>query len=227
MANSSGGAALFDVDGTLVDTSYLHAVTWWQALRQSGHTVPMAQVHRAVGLGTDQLLDHLLGKDRDPQETDTLSAAHSALYAVYWPSLRPLPGAAGLLRACAERGWTVVLATSAKEEELKALRRALDADDVIADAVTADDVDTAKPAPDLVEQALNKADTTAEHAVFIGDTPWDVRAAHRAGVRCIGVLSGGVSRSELLDAGAEEVYQDAADLADRLDRSLLQAPGGE
>jgi HAD superfamily hydrolase (TIGR01509 family) len=226
MANSNGGAALFDVDGTLVDTSYLHAVTWWQALRQAGHTVPMAQVHRAVGLGTDQLLDHLLGKDRDPQETDTLSAAHSALYATYRPSLQPLPGAARLLRACAERGWTVVLATSAKKEELKALRQALDADDVIADAVTDDDVDTAKPAPDLVEQALNKADTTAQYAVFIGDTPWDVRAAHRAGVRCIGVLSGGVSRSELLDAGAEEVYEDTDDLADRLDHSLLRAPGG-
>ena len=227
MTNSSGGAALFDVDGTLVDTSYLHAVTWWEALRQAGHTVPMAQVHRAVGLGTDQLLDRLLGEDRDPDGTDGLSAAHSALYAAYWPSLQPLPGAARLLRACAERGWTVVLATSAKDQELQALRKALDADDVIADAVTDDDVDTAKPAPDLVEQALAKADAAADRAVFVGDTPWDVRAAHRAGVRCIGVLSGGVSRAELLEAGAEEVYQDTAELADRLSDSLLRSPGGE
>jgi HAD superfamily hydrolase (TIGR01509 family) len=227
MAKPSTRAALFDVDGTLVDTSYLHAVTWWEALRQAGHTVPMAQVHRAVGLGTDQLLDNLLGKDRDPEQTGALADAHSALYAAYWPALQPLPGAARLLRACAERGWSVVLATSAKDDELKVLRRVLDADDAINDAVTADDVDTAKPAPDVVEQALAKTGTPAQRAVFIGDTPWDVRAAHRAGVRCIGVLSGGVSRAEMLDAGAEEVYQDAAELADCLDRSLLATPGDE
>jgi HAD superfamily hydrolase (TIGR01509 family) len=226
MERPRGCAAVFDVDGTLVDTSCLHAVTWWEALRQAGHTVPMARVHRAVGLGTEQLLDNLLGKDRDPEQTGPLADAHSALYATYWPSLQPLPGAARLLRACAERGWSVVLATSANEDELQTLRQVLDADDAIADAVTADDVDTAKPAPDLVEQALAKAGTPADRAVFIGDTPWDVRAAHRAGVRCIGVLSGGVSRAELLDAGAEEVYQDAAELAGCLGHSLLGKPVG-
>ncbi|QMU76709.1 HAD family hydrolase [Streptacidiphilus sp. PB12-B1b] len=217
-------AALFDVDGTLVDTSYLHAVTWWEALRQAGHTVPMAEAHRAVGLGTEQLLEQLLGPDRDRSRDDELAAAHSALYAAYWPSLQPLPGAARLLRACAERGWQVLLATSAKEDELHALRAALDADDAIDDAVSADDVDTAKPAPDIVEQALDKAGARPERAVFVGDTPWDVKAAHRAGVRCIGVLSGGVSRAELLEAGADEVYQDAAELADRLADSLLGTP---
>lgn len=227
MTKPRAGAALFDVDGTLVDTSYLHAVTWWEALRQVGRTVPMAQVHRAVGLGTEQLLDKLLGQGRDPGQTGPLADAHSALYAAYWPFLQPLPGAARLLRACAERGWTVVLATSAREGELKALRQALNADDAIDDAVTADDVESAKPAPDLVEQALAKAGAPAERAVFIGDTPWDVRAAHRAGVRCIGVLSGGVSRAELLEAGAEQVYRDAADLAENLGRSLLVSPEDE
>ncbi|MFC1415853.1 HAD family hydrolase [Streptacidiphilus cavernicola] len=212
---------MFDVDGTLVDSSYLHTVTWWQALRQAGHTVPMARVHRAVGLGTGRLLDRLLGEERDRGGDGELSAAHSALYAAHWPALQPLPGAARLLRACAARGWTVVLATSAQQEELQVLRKVLDAEDAIADAVSADDVDRAKPAPDLVEQALAKAGVTAERAVFVGDTRWDVEAAHRSAVRCIGVLSGGVSRAELLAAGADGVYQDPADLADHLDASAL------
>jgi HAD superfamily hydrolase (TIGR01509 family) len=224
-STGSTAAALFDVDGTLVDTSYLHAVTWWEALRQGGQVVPMARVHRAVGLGTGQLLDRLLGTDRDREQDDALSAAHSALYAAYWPSLQPLPGAARLLRACADRGWTVALATSAQESELKALRAALDADDVIDTAVGADQVETAKPAPDLVRQALRRTGAAADRAVFIGDTPWDVAAAGKAGVPCIGVMSGGVSRAELAEAGAAEVYRDAADLADRLDHSLLRGPG--
>jgi len=216
MRDRGGRAVLFDVDGTLVDTSYLHAVTWWEALRQAGHVVPMARVHRAVGLGTGQLLERLLGGKRDKDQDTALSEAHTALYASYWPSLQPLPGAARLLRACAERGWTVVLATSAKADELEALRKALGADDAVTDAVHAEEVDTAKPAPDLVEQALAKAGTPPDRAVFVGDTPWDVRAAHRAGVRCLGVLTGGVSRAELLEAGAEAVYRDPAELADTI-----------
>ncbi|WP_370468437.1 HAD family hydrolase [Streptacidiphilus sp. P02-A3a] len=121
-------------------------------------------------------------------------------------------------------GWAVVPATSAKEDELHALRRALDAEDAITDAVNADDVDTAKPAPDLVEQALAKVGGQAGRAVFVGDTPWDVKAAHRTGVRCIGVLSGRVSRAELLDTGTDAVYQGTAELVDRVDSSLLASP---
>lgn len=153
----SNGAALFDVDGTLVDSSYLHAVTWWEALWQGGHVVPMARVHRAVGLGTGRLLEHLLGADRDTEQDDALSAAHDALYAAHWPSLQPLPGAARLLRACAERGWTVVLATSAKEAEVDVLRKVIDADDVIAAAVNADDVEAAKPAPIWLNRPCSRA----------------------------------------------------------------------
>ena len=106
-------AALFDVDGTLVDNNYQHALAWWEALRQHGHTVPIAAAHRAVGMGTDQLLDRLLGADRDPGETAALAAAHQALAARFWPSLTTLPGAAALVRSCARRGWRTVLATSA------------------------------------------------------------------------------------------------------------------
>ncbi|WP_042364582.1 HAD family hydrolase [Streptacidiphilus neutrinimicus] len=217
-------AALFDVDGTLVDSTYLHTVTWSEALRQYGHDVPMSRVHRAIGLGTDKLLDHLLGAERDRSGDDAMDAAHLALYAARWPSLRRLPGARRLLRACAERGWSVVLATSASAREVEVLRRVLDADDAIAQHVDADAVDAAKPAPDLVQRALEQAGVSSGRAVFIGDTAWDVQAARKAGVPCLGVMTGGWCRGELEDAGAAQVYRDAAEIADYLDASLLADP---
>jgi HAD superfamily hydrolase (TIGR01509 family) len=218
------GAALFDVDGTLVDTTYLHAVTWWEAFRQAGHRVPMADVHRTVGMGSDRLVERLLGEDRDRDQDAALSAAHKALYAEYWPRLAPLEGAAELLRECAGRGWTVVLASSASAEELAALRAAVGADDAVADATSADDVAGSKPAPDLVEQALERAGVPAGRAVFVGDTVWDVAACERAGVPCVGVLSGGISEPELRAAGAAQVFRGPAELLARIDGSLLAAP---
>src|SRR5689334_18182267 len=105
---------LFDVDGTLVDTTYLHAVAWWEALRQTGADVPMAKIHRGIGMGSDKLLDHLLGEDRDRDKDEEASTAHDVLYGAYWERLRPLPGATDLLKAVADRGLAVVLASSAK-----------------------------------------------------------------------------------------------------------------
>ncbi|MFF8309827.1 HAD family hydrolase [Streptomyces lydicus] len=215
-------AALFDVDGTLVDTTYLHAVTWWEAFRQSGHRVPMADIHRAVGMGADHLIGHLLGPDRDRDSDATVSAAHKTLYAEYWPRLAPFDGAADLLRACAGRGWTVVLASSASEAELSAMRAALDAEDALTAVTGADDVDSSKPAPDLVEQALAEAGADPGSAVFVGDTVWDMKAGARAGVACVGVLSGGHCRQDLLDAGAREVYDGPGALLARLESSLLK-----
>jgi phosphoglycolate phosphatase-like HAD superfamily hydrolase len=110
-------AVLFDVDGTLVDSNYLHAVTWWEAFCQAGHQVAMADIHRAIGMGSDQLLDHLLPGDRDRDGDKALRDAHSALYGTYWTRLAPLRGAADLLRACKDRGLMVVLASSADERE--------------------------------------------------------------------------------------------------------------
>ncbi len=214
-------AALFDVDGTLVDTNYLNAVTWWEAFSQAGHDIPMAQVHRAIGMGSDQMLDKLLPDDRDKDADAHIRTAHGALYAVYWSRLRPLPGAAELLRACKKRGLAVVLASSADGPEFNMLRTVLDAEDAIDAATFSGDVESSKPAPDLVEVALRKIGVPAEDAVFIGDTVWDVHACQKAGVPCIGVLSGGFSRDELTSAGAVEVYQDARELLDRLPQSLL------
>jgi HAD superfamily hydrolase (TIGR01509 family) len=215
-------AALFDVDGTLVDTNYLHAVTWWEAFAQAGHVVPMAQIHRAIGMGSGQLLDKLLPGDRDEDADADIRTAHTALYATYRARLRPLPGAADLLRACKRRGLTVVLASSADEAEFKTLRAALDAEDAIDEATFSGDVESSKPAPDLVEVALDKAGVPAGQAVFIGDTVWDVQACQKAGVPCIGLLSGGIGRDELTSAGAAEIYPGPAELLAAFDDSLLR-----
>lgn len=214
-------AALFDVDGTLVDTNYLHAVTWWEAFAQAGHVVPMADIHRAIGMGSGLLLDKLLPSDRDEDADADIRTAHTALYATYRARLQPLPGAVDLLRACQRRGLTVVLASSADEAEFKTLRAALDAEDAIDEATFSGDVEASKPAPDLVEVALDKADVPAGEAVYIGDTVWDVQACQKAGVPCIGLLSGGFSRDELISAGAAEVYPGPADLLAAFDGSLL------
>ncbi|MEU3858861.1 HAD family hydrolase [Streptomyces sp. NPDC028722] len=217
-------AAVFDVDGTLVDTNHLHVVTWWEAFRQAGHDVPMHAVHRAVGLGSEDLVAHLLGDDRDKDQDSALSAAHKALYGQYFDRLPALPGAAELLRRLSGNGWTVVLATSASGAELGALRRAIGADDAITDTASADDVREGKPSPEPVEHALELAGVPASRAVFVGDTVWDMQAGSKAGVRCVGVLCGGLPRADLEEAGAEAVYADPADLLDRLAESPF---GGE
>ncbi|MEU0409675.1 HAD family hydrolase [Streptomyces griseorubiginosus] len=214
-------AAVFDVDGTLVDTNHLHVTTWWEALRQAGHQVPMHAVHRAIGLGSDDLVAHLLGDDRDKDRDAELSAAHKALYGQYFDRLPALQDAGRLLRRLDHEGWRVVLATSAGGAELSALRRAIDADEAIMATASADDVEEGKPAPEPVEHALELAGVPAARAVFVGDTVWDMRAGTRAGVRCVGVLCGGIPRADLEEAGAQAIYDDPAHLLANLSDSLL------
>ncbi len=218
-------AAVFDVDGTLVDTNHLHVTTWWEAFRQAGHRVPMHAIHRSVGLGSTDLIAHLLGDDRDQDQDARLSAAHTALYAQYFDRLPALADAGRLLRRLHQDGWTVVLATSASGPELSALRRAIDADDAIAATASADDVEEGKPAPEPVEHALELAGVPAERAVFVGDTVWDMRAGSRAGVRCVGVLCGGIPRDDLERAGAHAVYDDPAHLLSSLPAGPLGRTG--
>jgi HAD superfamily hydrolase (TIGR01509 family) len=203
---------LFDVDGTLVDTTYLHTVAWWEALRQHDNDVPMAEIHRAIGMGSDRILEHLLGPDRDTDADDAMADAHDILYGAWWERLRPLPGAAALLRECAKRGLTVVLASSAKETELKRLRRVVDADDVITAATSSADAESSKPAPDILQAALDQSDVDPANCVFVGDAVWDVKAAGKLDIPCIGLECGGTSAAELADAGAVATYRDPAAL---------------
>lgn len=214
-------AALFDVDGTLADTNHLHVVAWWEAFRQHGHQVPMTAIQHALGRPSGDLIAHLLGEDRDPDQDDGIDAGHKTLYATYFDRLPALEGAGDLLRALAERGWRNVLATSAAGHELAALRKAIDADDAIVDTASADDVSAGKPAPEPVDHARELAGAPPARTVYVGDSVWDMRAATRAGVGTIALLSGGIPRADLEAAGAEEVYQDPADLLDRLDGSLF------
>ncbi|WP_395358978.1 HAD family hydrolase [Streptomyces sp. YH02] len=209
-------AALFDVDGTLVDSNALHTVAWWEGLRQGGHQVPTHAVHRAIGLPGEKLLEHLLGPDRDRSEDERLSAAHDTLYGTWFERLQAFDGAADLLRTLAGSGWKVVLVTSAKDRELEALRAAVDADDAIFATATADDVEEGKPAPDPIEHALSLVGVAPERAVLVGDSVWDMKAARHAGVVCVGLLCGGIPRTDLKDAGAAAVYDDATDLLDHL-----------
>ncbi|WP_033308592.1 HAD family hydrolase [Streptomyces iakyrus] len=218
---SSRRAAVFDVDGTLVDTNHLHVVAWWEAFRQAGHEVPMHAIHRAVGLPSTDLVAHLLGDDRETGQDADISAGHKALYGQYFDRLPALPEAGALLRRLHRDGWTVVLATSAGGAELSALRRAIDADEAIAATASADDVDEGKPSPEPVEHALELAGVPAERAVFVGDTVWDMRAGSRAGVRCVGVLCGGIPRADLEESGADVVYGDPAHLLSALGDGAL------
>ncbi|MFF0201380.1 HAD family hydrolase [Streptomyces sp. NPDC005017] len=218
-------AAVFDVDGTLVDTNHLHVVTWWEAFRRAGHTVTTHAIHRAIGLASEDLVARLLTGDGEQApnvgDTEALSAAHKTLYAQYFERLTALPDAGRLLRRLADDGWTVVLATSAGDDELSALRRAIDADEAITATASADDVDEGKPAPEPVERALELAGVPAERAVFVGDTVWDMLAGTRAGVRCVALLCGGIARADLEEAGADAVFEDPADLLAALARSPL------
>ncbi|MEV4544115.1 haloacid dehalogenase superfamily, subfamily IA, variant 3 with third motif having DD or ED/haloacid dehalogenase superfamily, subfamily IA, variant 1 with third motif having Dx(3-4)D or Dx(3-4)E [Micromonospora echinaurantiaca] len=223
MPTDNPAGVLFDVDGTLVDSTYLHTVSWWEALRQDDRPVPMATIHRAIGMGSDKLLDHLLGPERDRDADDRLRDAHDTLYGEYWERLQPLPRAADLLRACAEHGLRVVLATSAAEHEVAALRRALAADDVIDTVTSSADARQSKPAPDILVAALEQSGLDAARVVFVGDSVWDVAAAGKLDIPCVGLTCGGTSRGELAGAGAVAVYEDPAALLAALPDSPVLA----
>ena len=213
-------AVLFDVDGTLVDSNYLHVWAWLRAFDAEGLPVDGWRIHRCIGMDGATLVRTLSG-DAGQGVLDRLKEKHSEYYEQSTDLLAPLPGARDLLRVVADRGLQVVLATSAPEDELATLRKVLDCDDVIAAVTSSQDVQTAKPKPDIVEVALDRAGVSAQRAVFIGDAVWDCEAAARAKVSSIGVLSGGVSRAELLEAGASAVFEDAGDLLAHLDATRI------
>jgi HAD superfamily hydrolase (TIGR01509 family) len=202
-------AVLFDIDGTLVDSNYAHIDAWWRAFLAVGESVGAWHIHRAIGMDSAKLLEALL-PDASDETRDTAKQYHSAYFAEHQPRLRLLPGARELLQAVAEAGHAVVLATSAPEDELVRLRELLDAEEWLTAVTSSEDVEQAKPDPGIVQVALRKAGVEADSAVMVGDAMWDVEASDRVGVRCIGVMTGGIGGDELRGAGAAEVYDDAA-----------------
>jgi HAD superfamily hydrolase (TIGR01509 family) len=213
-------AVLFDIDGTLVDSNYLHVEAWERAFHDIDVPVDAWRIHRSIGMDSKAMLQNLLGADTSP-EAERAKKLHDKYYEGFEDRLRVFDGARELIRELARRGKTVVLATSAPENELANLRGVLKIEDSIAVVTSSEDVETAKPEPDLLHVALERAETSAEDAVMVGDSVWDVQAAANAGVRCIGLQSGGVSVAELTDAGAIAVYADTADLLAHLDESPL------
>jgi HAD superfamily hydrolase (TIGR01509 family) len=214
------GAVLFDIDGTLVDSNYVHVNAWLYAFRAVGHPVDAWRVHRGQGMGSSQLLATLLGEAAE-QIGPQAEQRHSEHYRQTSDLLRAFDGARELIAAVAHRGAKVVLASSAAPDELDRLRTILDIEDTVAEFTAAQDVEAAKPEPDLVHVALQRAEVTADRAVFVGDTVWDVQAAGKAGVPCVGLLSGGISAAELTVAGAVAVYDDCRALLRELDTSPL------
>lgn len=222
MSDDAGVAGvLFDVDGTLVDTTFIHAVCWAEAFRQHGHVVTGVQVHRAIGMSSAKLLGAALGDDRDTADDDAIVATHRSLYKQHWGRLNPLPGAVDLVRACHARGLSVVLASSAKSDELTALRSVLDADDAIDAATSSSDAESGKPEPDIVQVALDQGGLAADQAIFVGDAVWDGYATQRAGVVFVGLTCGGTPEDELRKAGAVEVWAHPAELLENLDKSVI------
>jgi HAD superfamily hydrolase (TIGR01549 family) len=204
-------AMILDIDGTLIDTNYHHALAWYRAFRQHGVVLPIWRIHRAIGMGGDQLVEELAGPEVEEEDGDKIRDAEGPLYMTMIEEIEPFEGARELLRELRERERTIVLASSAKEDEVDHYLDLLEAREVVDAWTTSADVEATKPEPDLVEAALEKAET--RDALMIGDTVWDVKAAGRAGIETIAVLSGGYGEAELRDAGAREVFESIAELA--------------
>jgi HAD superfamily hydrolase (TIGR01549 family) len=222
MANRPSPAVLFDIDGTLVDSNYLHIHAWCRAFRDVGIAVESWRVHRCIGMDGTRLLE-LLTQDAAQDVQQRAKDLHLQYFTESAPLLKRLPGARELLERIHALGLQIVLATSAGEGELSLLRKVLDSDDVVSAMTSSKDVDVAKPEPGIIQVALERAGVDAGHAVYVGDAVWDIVACKNAGVPSIGVLSGGVSREELGNAGAERVFDNTRELCDRIDETAIAA----
>jgi HAD superfamily hydrolase (TIGR01509 family) len=213
--------AILDIDGTLVDTNYQHALAWYRAFRKHGLVLPIWRIHRHIGMGGDQLLPALSDEDFEREHGDDVREDEKGLYMEMIGEVEPMHDARRLIEEVKQRGHTAVLASSAKDEEVEHYLDLLDARSLADGWTSSADVESTKPEPDLVHAALQKADADAADAVMIGDTPFDVEAAKRAGVPTIAVLTGGFSEAELREAGAVEVFESVAELRERLGETAL------
>ena len=214
--------AVLDVDGTLVDSNYQHALAWYRALRSLGETFPIWRIHRLIGMGGDQLVAALGGQELEDRVGDEARERQGAEVDTLIGEVAPLPGARDLLLAIKERGHRLVMASSGQPRHVDVALDLLDARDVVDAWTSSKDAERTKPAPDLLQAALQKLDAPQDAAsVLIGDSTWDVAAAERAGMPAIVVRSGGFGDDELRAAGAVGIYDTPADLAADLDATPL------
>ena len=216
--------AILDIDGTLVDTNYHHAIAWYRAFRDLGVVLPVWQVHRHIGMGGDQMVPALAGEDFASDKGDEVRDIEKGYYRDLIDETEPLPGARALMERLKDQGHTIVLASSAKEAEVDHYLDVLDARELADSWTTSADVESTKPEPDLVNAALERAGNTESGAVLVGDSTFDCEAAKRADVPSIAVLTGGFSDEELRDAGASAVYESVEQLLNRIDETPFGTP---
>jgi HAD superfamily hydrolase (TIGR01509 family) len=215
-----GAAAILDVDGTLVDTNYHHAIAWYRAFREHDLAPPVWVIHRHIGMGGDQLVGSVAGDDVEERAGDSIREAEKRIYGELIDEVRPFEGARELIEELKRREHVIVLASSAKEKEVDHYLDLLDARELADSWTTSADVENTKPEPDLVAAAMQKAGELS--AVMVGDTTWDVEAAARAELKTIGVLMGGYSEAELREAGAVDVFASLGELREGLDNTPLR-----
>ena len=209
---------VLDIDGTLVDTNYQHALAWHRALRDHGYAVQVWKIHRHIGMGGDQLVEALIGEQGEKDDGDAIRGAEGEAYGELIGEVEAMHGASELLRELSEDGFCAILASSAKEDEVEHYLDLLDARKLVAGWTTSADVERTKPHPDLVHAALEKG--AEGPAVMVGDSTWDVKAAGAAGIPTLAVLTGGFSEAELREAGAAEALKSIDEL--REDRAVLR-----
>ncbi|HUR87302.1 MAG TPA: HAD family hydrolase [Solirubrobacteraceae bacterium] len=210
-------AAILDVDGTLVDSNYQHALAWYRAFRLHGITIPVWRCHRAIGMGGDQLVTYLAGEGFEREHGETVRLEEKALYAQMIDETQPFDGARGLMEDLKGLGCKVVISSSAQSKDLQHYLDLLDARTLVDGRTDSSSVDATKPAPDLIEAAVKIAG--GGKAVLIGDSTWDCESAKAAGVKTICVRTGGFGDDELRDAGAIAVYDSLAELREKLDET--------
>lgn len=211
--------AIFDIDGTLVDTNYQHALAWYRALRRFDITTPIWRIHRAIGMGGDQIVTHLAGPEVERRIGDALRAASGEEFTRFIDEVAPVAGAHDLLVDVRRRGFRTVLASSGQQDDIEHMLDLLEARELVDAWTTSADVDATKPAPDLLEVAMAKVGGTA--AAMVGDATWDCIAAGRLDIPVLAVRTGGFSADELAEAGAAMVFSSLVELRDRLDRTPL------
>lgn len=220
------GAVLCDIDGTLVQSNWLHAEAWQIAFGAMGIHLELEEIRRQIGKGGDELIPVFVSWWKRQHVEEPLKAFRKYVFQHgLRQKVQPIPGVRDLLQRAKTEGIKIAIATSSKKDDLEVMLSVAHIEDLVDEKTSADDTEQAKPNPDIFQVALKKVGLPPERCVALGDTPYDAESAGKAGIRTIGVMTGGWSREDLFDAGCIEVYKDAADLLAQFENSALMRSG--